>query len=272
MDNRPEASEGKENNDQQVGLDQAVEQLARILNSDNQLMISTVLSGLQFFYEALESQRKDKDRIEQLEEECEELKKRITALEEKLERQKEEMGKSQKGVQDRRKMTVHNNMEFICKVKDIIAESSDMKGNLEKILGYLLDLLKRVDRGAIVLLDDESMEISEIISRSKKPAENISNEFIRPIVELVKQGEAPILIQNNEDIKGLSTTFELSNIGSLLCVPMINDQSRIRGIFYIDSLDKPYGFRREDLTVLTDLSKQAMIFIEHSTNAEPHPN
>jgi GAF domain-containing protein len=154
----------------------------------------------------------------------------------------------------------------------ISPDNTCIKRKLEKILDHLLDLLTRVDGGAIVLIENESKEISEIISRSKKPAENITDEFIRPIVELVKQGEAPLLIHNNEDIKGLSPAFDLSNIGSLLCVPMINDQSRIRGVFYIDSLDKPYGFRREDLTILTDLSKRAAMFIEHGANAERHPN
>jgi DNA-binding transcriptional MerR regulator len=269
VDIPPEASKGGEYADPPVGLGQAVEQLARILDSDNQPVANTILLFLRFFYESVESQKKDKDRKEQSEEE---LKKRISALEEKCERLIEEIKRLREGVPDRRKKTIQNTMEFVDKVNDATAESTDIKGNLEKILGHLLDLLKRVDRGAIVLLDTESMEISEIISKSKKPAENITDEFIRPIVELVRQGEAPLLIQNNEDLKLLSPTFELSNIGSLMCVPLFNDESRVRGAFYIDSLDKPYGFRREDLTILTDLSKRAAMIIEHGANAEPHPN
>jgi hypothetical protein len=39
-------------------------------------------------------------------------------------------------------------------------------------------------------------------------------------------------------------------------------RSKIRGVIYVDSIEKPYGFRKEDLSLLTDLSSLAAIAID----------
>jgi GAF domain-containing protein len=48
-----------------------------------------------------------------------------------------------------------------------------------------------------------------------------------------------------------------------MCVPLIS-KAEIRGVIYVDSLQKPYGFRREDLSLLTALSSPAAIAIENA--------
>lgn len=165
-----------------------------------------------------------------------------------------------------RRMTVHKNMELIYKVNDAIKESIDLHEISNKILDCLLDLLIRIDRGAVILFDSESGEISEVISRSREPSEDTTIEFNRPIVEQVMQEEKAILISDINDEKDpeLSTTWKLSNIGSVMCVPMVSSLSRIIGVIYVDSMVKPYGFRRGDLALLTDLSNRAAMAIENA--------
>ena len=41
-------------------------------------------------------------------------------------------------------------------------------------------------------------------------------------------------------------------------------KSQTRGIIYVDSIKKPYGFRKEDLALLTALSSPAAIAIENA--------
>jgi len=66
-----------------------------------------------------------------------------------------------------------------------------------------------------------------------------------------------------EDSSEPADTLELAEIGSVMCVPLIS-KSEIRGVIYVDSLQKPYGFRREDLALLTALSSPAAIAIENA--------
>jgi Nif-specific regulatory protein len=167
--------------------------------------------------------------------------------------------------QDRR-MTIQKNMELIYKVNDAIKESIDLHEISEKIIDCLFDLLTRIDRGAIILFDSESGEISEVISKTREPSKDTTIEFSRSIVEQVIQDEKAILISdiNDEKDPGLSTTWKLSNIGSVMCVPMMSSLSRIIGVIYVDSIAKPYGFRRGDLALLTDLSSRAAMAIENS--------
>lgn len=78
------------------GLGQAVDQLAQILTSGNELIVRAILFNFQAFYDTIVNQRRDKDRIKKLEEESEALKERITVLEERLDRQSMEMAEFKK--------------------------------------------------------------------------------------------------------------------------------------------------------------------------------
>jgi len=50
----------------------------------------------------------------------------------------------------------------------------------------------------------------------------------------------------------------------VMCVPLMS-KSKIRGAIYVDSVSKPYGFRKEDLSLLSALSSPAAIAIENAT-------
>jgi len=164
-----------------------------------------------------------------------------------------------------RKMTGRKNMELIRKMNSIINESLDINELSEKILDHVLDHFKRVDRVVIILLiDDGSGEISElVISRSRKPSDDPFNRYSRLVVDKVIKNRKPILILDVRETKEieLSDTLKLLKIGSVMCSPLISG-SNIRGVLYADSFEKPYGFRKEDLSLLNDLSNLAAIAID----------
>jgi hypothetical protein len=57
--------------------------------------------------------------------------------------------------------------------------------------------------------------------------------------------------------------MELMKIRSVMCVPLVS-KSQTRGIIYVDSVKQPYGFRKEDLALLTALSSPAAIAVENA--------
>ena len=48
-----------------------------------------------------------------------------------------------------------------------------------------------------------------------------------------------------------------------MCVPLIS-RSKVRWVIYLDSVNKPNGFRKEDLSLLTSLSGPAALAVENA--------
>lgn len=171
---------------------------------------------------------------------------------------------SETGIFDR-PMTPPKNLELIYKVSNVLMESLDINDILEKILHYIFELLKRIDRGAIILVDEETGRVTEVITKSAESNHKTTMLYSRSIVQkVVSQGKAVVMTDTlGQDNVNRSDSMELMKIRSVMCVPLIS-KSRVRGVIYVDSLDRPYGFRKEDLSLLTALSSPAAIAIENA--------
>ena len=167
-------------------------------------------------------------------------------------------------VQDR-PMTSQKNMELINKVSDALIESKDINEILLKILDAILDLLKRVDRGVIILTDPKTKKISDVIPKSRMPGDTTHKIYSRTIVERVIKEAKPIMMLDtlSGDESDRSKSMELMRVRSVMCVPLIS-RSQIRGVIYVDSVNRPHGFRNDDLSLLTALSSSAAIAIENA--------
>jgi len=167
-------------------------------------------------------------------------------------------------VQDR-PMTSKKNMELIHKVSEVLMKSTDISEILAKILDYILDLLKRVDRGVIILVDPKTAKILNVIPKSRQPADATQKMYSRTIVERVVREGKPVMILDtlSEDDADRSESMELMRVRSVMCVPLIS-RSQVRGVIYVDSVNRPHGFRNDDLSLLTALSSSAAIAIENA--------
>ena len=168
-------------------------------------------------------------------------------------------------VQDR-PMTPQKNIELLYRVSHILKQSLNINEILENILQDLLDLLKRIDRGVFILVDEKTGELSDPISLLKKENGDSSKSFSRTIVNrVVKRGKPVVMLDTlNENEADLSASMHSMKVRSVMCVPLIS-RSQLRGVIYVDSVNKPYGFRREDLSLLSALSVPAAIAIENAS-------
>ncbi|MFC1892268.1 GAF domain-containing protein [Thermodesulfobacteriota bacterium] len=106
-------------------------------------------------------------------------------------------------------------------------------------------------------------KISKIIPITKKSSDDSPKMYSKTIVERVIAERKPVIMLDtlDEDEVDLSESMVSMRIRSVLCVPMLSN-SRVRGVVYVDSLNKPYGFRSEDLFLLSALSIPAALAIE----------
>lgn len=164
-----------------------------------------------------------------------------------------------------RPMTAKNNFDLVLKVSNVLMESLNIDDILKRILNYILDLLKRIDRGVIILIDEESGKVRDVVSIFKDDKDDTITMYSRTVVDRVlKERRAVIMLDTmGEEKTELSDSIEIQNIRSILCIPLIS-RSHVMGVLYVDSVNRPYGFRNEDLSLLTALSSPAAIAIENA--------
>ena len=167
-----------------------------------------------------------------------------------------------------RSMTQPKNMDFFYKVSNVLNQSLDINIIMEKMLDYIFDLLKRIDRGVIILIDSETGEFTSVITRSENAAEGKDAEqplYSKTVVNAVIRNGKPITILDayGQEEMDVSKSMELMKVRSVMCVPLIS-KSKVRGVIYVDSVRIPYGFREEDIALITSLCSPAAIAIENA--------
>lgn len=162
-------------------------------------------------------------------------------------------------------MTTQKILELVYKVSEALAEKLSVDEIMENLLEYIFEFLKKIDRGVIILIDDETGGIAKVASKLRDPREAATVLYNQDVVErVIKKGEGLMVSDaRTEEEEDLVDTLKLSKIESVMCVPLISG-SRIRGVIYVDSLKEPYGFRKEDLSLFADLGRRAGLAIENS--------
>lgn len=164
-----------------------------------------------------------------------------------------------------RPFTEVKNNELINNVNNVFHVSSNVTEIAGKLLDHILDHFLRIDRVVIILCTENSYGkmIETVVSRSRSSNVSSDEGFSRTIVDRVISSRTPLVIPNVTDEKELevSGTLQLLKIGSVMCAPILKEQKLI-GVLYIDSHEKPYGFREDDLTLITELSSLTAKSIE----------
>lgn len=164
-----------------------------------------------------------------------------------------------------RPMTTQKNMDLLRKVSEVFTQSLNVNEILNRILDHIFELFKRIDRGAIVLLDKDTGEISVVVSRVRDGVQKGAERYCQDVVEQVIEEGKGVMIRDAlaDGACEIYDTLKLLKIKSVMCVPLIS-KSRVRGVIYVDSVTKPYGFRKEDLSLFKAMSIPAANAIENA--------
>ena len=164
-----------------------------------------------------------------------------------------------------RRISDHRHLELIHEVSTTLMQSLRIDEIAEKIMDSIFSCLKRIDSGAILLLEKETGQLEEIIVRSKENREEIIFNYSRTIVNrVIREGKAVMMSDTSkEEREDLSDSIEMMRVKSIMCVPLIF-KSEVRGAIYVHSINVPYGFRKDDLLLLTGLSTPATVALENA--------
>lgn len=161
-------------------------------------------------------------------------------------------------------ITNRKHLELIYEVSVALIQSLDLKTICEKILDSLFSCLKRLDSGAILMVDENSGNIIQIMNKSRDPdfihEVNYSQTIVRQVID---EGRA-LMIENVDDYEDdLSESVERLQIKSIMCVPLVCS-SKAKGVIYVHSVNRPSGFRKEDFYLLVALSTTAALAIDNA--------
>jgi hypothetical protein len=166
-----------------------------------------------------------------------------------------------------RPSTSQNTRALVSRICDDMTQTLDLHEMLKRVLDHIFEVFFRVERGAIILLDAETGWIREAVTRSKQGAGPL--QYSMEVVKRVFQQREAVMISDAEAEQSegdLPETLKLLNIKSVMCVPLTS-HSKLLGVLYADSVTKPYGFRGEDLYLLSSLGSPLAAAIENALTA-----
>lgn len=174
-------------------------------------------------------------------------------------------GKDKTGVvpEDRRRRTRQKRGDLLSKVSITLKDMISLEEMLEAVLDQIFHHLKRIDRGAFVLVDPETLETHEVICKSSKPKKDPETPYSEAVVLRVMKSAKPLVYSKTytEDGNTLVDTLKVLKIESVLCVPLLSGSGLV-GAMYLDSLKRPDGFRKDDLLVLLDIAQRIAVAVE----------
>ena len=161
--------------------------------------------------------------------------------------------------------TNQKKLELLYKVSEVLDKALPINEALKKIIDYVFDLLKRVDRASFILVDPETEKILDVISKAGRSVADSSTVFCPDIVRRVIESRKTLAISDvqTEEANELAVTLKILKIQSVLCVPLISS-SQLMGVIYVDSHGGPFRFTRGDLALFVDLCNRTAIAIENA--------
>lgn len=160
---------------------------------------------------------------------------------------------------------IKKNLELIYNTSNSMMECKDIEGILHILSKNIFYLLKEIDHCVVLVFDENTKKIRYIKSHSRKPFERSKKVFNTEIVKKVLKMDKPVVIDDSanfddEDEK-LTESLRIMKIRSAICVP-IDGRFGTKGAIYVDSRERPYGFRSSDIALLKDIGSRASLAID----------
>ena len=162
-------------------------------------------------------------------------------------------------------MTNRRKLQQIHEITTSLTQSLDLKEVFSKIVDSLFLYFKRIDAGAILLIDGKTGKMKKAISKVRDKAKTSKFYLSSSVVKRAIEEAKAIMIANTnlEKDAPLSESLEVNRIISAMCVPLITKTATM-GVIYVHSNSAPQGFHKEDLFFITSLSNPAAMAIENA--------
>ena len=154
----------------------------------------------------------------------------------------------------------------ILKINEALAGNVDLRAICPLVLDTLFDIFFQADRGAIMLLQQDSNVPVPVAQRHRNIDDSTSVRISRAILDNVLKTNSAILSANTSVDPRISGSDSIMGqaIQSTMCAPMLGVDGKPFGIIHLDSQDPRQRFCQEDLQLLLAVASQASHAFENA--------
>jgi sigma-B regulation protein RsbU (phosphoserine phosphatase) len=156
-------------------------------------------------------------------------------------------------------------LHVVLEITKHLARTLDVDQLLHKLLEQLMQLYPQADRSVVVLVDGESLDLRA--ERLRQGGMGRSMPFSRTIVRKALDEGAGLLSDDvKHDMRFVpSATLTSMELHSILCAPLITAEGTRLGVIQVDRFCKGFGFRMDDLQLLTAIASQVTVVLENAS-------
>lgn len=136
--------------------------------------------------------------------------------------------------------------QFISKLSERLRGPVKVAEALHETSEQLLEMLPRIDRVAVFVRDKETGDVKQAAMKAKQERE-LEPFSVKAVEDVFDQGK-PVTVADASGQRPADAPDDVGTleIKSLLCVPM-TAHGRVFGVLYLDGIEGPYAYRKEDL-------------------------
>ncbi|MCY1030639.1 FHA domain-containing protein [Corallococcus sp. BB11-1] len=149
-----------------------------------------------------------------------------------------------------------------------VAKLLSVTDDFDTLLGKVLDLafqILHVDRGVILLLDEQTGKLEPRVSKTAEGTPVRGPIFSQNIVDFVLRRSVAALFSDavNDPRLDAADSIIFSSIRASMCVPL-KPRDEVLGVLYVDNLSTPNRFSEDDLDFLVAFAGQAALALENA--------
>lgn len=159
-------------------------------------------------------------------------------------------------------------LRAMLEITQSLAKAFDLEEVLPKILQTLGNIFPQADRGFVVLHSEESNALIPAAVWHRRMDDQETIRISRTIVNQVMHDKQAILSADAASDDRFETSQSIADfrIRSMMCVPLVDSDSKALGVIQIDTLDQRSRFQQDDLDLLASVAWQATLAIENAQN------
>ena len=156
-------------------------------------------------------------------------------------------------------------LKVVLDIAQQLARTLELDPLLDRLLEQLMQLLPQSDRIMVVLCDDDKLIIRA--QRTKQGHDLSKLTFSRTIVKKALDEGIGLLSEDLQSDKAYQASHSITslNLHSTICVPLINLDGNRLGVIQADRFGQGFGFRVDDLHMLTAIGMQVTVVLENVT-------
>lgn len=156
-------------------------------------------------------------------------------------------------------------LKTVLEITKHLARTLDVDQLLNKLLEQLMQLFPQADRSLVVMAEENNLELRA--ERLRRSGDERLTPFSRTIVRKALEEGVGLL---SDDVKrdqrfAPSATLTSLELHSVLCAPLITAEGTRLGVIQVDRCCKGFGFKMDDLQLLTAIASQVTVVLENAS-------